>query len=297
MKQKTKLIIILAVEFVAISIVLLLIFFAGKKSYTVTFDLGGGILISGSTEQRIAQGQNATPPDVAKDGHYLKGWSGNYRKVTSDSTVHAIWEYVTSPGIIYSTDEFKNYAEIIGSHSEINGEIYVGAYFSDKIILTIGQDAFRDRIGITAMHLLDGILAIEDGAFAGCENMISIDIPSTVKRIGKDAFAGCKNLKSITLPEGLTSIEAGAFAGCESLEEIIIPESVIKIGEGAFDTEGLTILLYPESDSEDGNDKIEIEKDFAEGWYAEGVTLGYVEKTEEDVPDKNPGGHHSNSKK
>ena len=40
MKQKTKLIIILAVEFIAISLVLLLIFFAGKKSYTVTFDLG-----------------------------------------------------------------------------------------------------------------------------------------------------------------------------------------------------------------------------------------------------------------
>ena len=39
MKQKIKLGIILGVEFVAIAVILLLIFFAGKKSYTVTFDL------------------------------------------------------------------------------------------------------------------------------------------------------------------------------------------------------------------------------------------------------------------
>ena len=51
MKHKIKLGVILGVEFVAITLILLLIFFAGKKSYTVTFDLNGGTLISGELEQ------------------------------------------------------------------------------------------------------------------------------------------------------------------------------------------------------------------------------------------------------
>ena len=68
LKQKTKLIIILAVEFAAIIAVLALIFFAGKKVHTVTFDLNGGILISGDLEQRVTQGQHASPPSVAKYG-------------------------------------------------------------------------------------------------------------------------------------------------------------------------------------------------------------------------------------
>lgn len=240
MKQKTKLIIVLAIEFVAISIILLLIFFAGKKSYTVTFDLNGGILISGDQIQRVTQGQSATPPNVAKDGHYLRGWAGTYHKVTRDSTVKAIWEYETTPGIIYGDSENQNFAEIIGSYKEIRGEIYIGAYHNEKIILSINSGAFEGRTEITGVHLLDGILAIESSAFEGCTKMESIDIPSTVVRIGAGAFAGCKSLKSITLPASLVEIEEGAFSGCEALEEIIFVDNeknvslLEKIGDGAF---------------------------------------------------------------
>ena len=40
--QKIKLFIILGVEFIAVAVILLLIFFSGKQSYTVQFDLNGG---------------------------------------------------------------------------------------------------------------------------------------------------------------------------------------------------------------------------------------------------------------
>lgn len=266
MKQKTKLIIILAVEFVAISIVLLMIFLAGKKSYTVTFDLNGGILLSGDTVQRITQGQSATPPNVAKDGHYLMGWMGNYRKVTSDTTVRAIWEYETTPGIIYSDSENQNFTEIVGSFKEIRGEVYIGAYHDEKIVLSINSDAFRDRTEITEVHLLDGILSIEAGAFAGCTKMKEIDIPSTVVRLGVGAFEGCTSLESITLPASLVEIEDGAFAGCESLREIIFVDETTgkdgkvekasaleKIGAGAFTgCKSVEAVVLPDSLKEIG---------------------------------------------
>ena len=267
MKQKTKLIIILAVEFVAISIVLLMIFLAGKKSYTVTFDLDGGILISGDTVQRVTQGQSATPPNVAKDGHYLRGWAGNYRKVTSDTTVKAIWEYETTPGIIYGDCENQNFAEIVGSYKEIRGEVYIGAYHDEKIVLSINSGAFRDRTEISAVYLLDGILAIESEAFAGCSKMEKIDIPKTVVRIGEGAFAGCKSLESITLPASLVEIEDGAFEGCESLREIIFVDetedkdgkvkntSILdRIGVGAFaGCKSVESVILPESLTEIGS--------------------------------------------
>ena len=248
LKQKTKLIIILAVEFVAIIAVLALIFFAGKKVHTVTFDLNGGILISGDLEQRVTQGQHASPPSVAKYGHYLRGWSGSYKSVTRDVTVKAIWEYETSPGIEYSFEDHVNYCEISGSFSEIQGEVYIGAYYNDRQVLGIQAGAFKDRTGITAVHLLDGILAIEDEAFSGCENLEVIEIPSTVVRIGDRAFENCTSLKEIILPESLKTIESGAFYGCTSLEKITFNDNLKTIGDSAFaGCEALTEVKIPES--------------------------------------------------
>lgn len=234
LSEKTKLIVILSLEFVAVIVVLALIFFAGKKTHTVTFDLNGGILLSGEVEQRVTQGQNATPPTVAKYGHYLRGWSGSYRSITRDVTIKAIWEYETSPGIEYYFPEHTNYCEISGSFSEIQGEIYIGAYYNDRQVLGIQSGAFQNRTGITAVHLLDGILAIEDYAFAGCTNLEVIEIPSTVVRIGENAFAGCENLKEIVLPDSLITIEDGAFTGCAALERLIINEGLVTVGDSAF---------------------------------------------------------------
>ena len=248
LNQKTKLIIILAVEFVAIIAVLALIFFAGKKTHTVTFDLNGGILLGGELEQRVTQGQHATPPVVAKYGHYLRGWSGSYKSVTRNVTVKAIWEYETTPGIEYSVPENTNYCEISGSFKEIQGDVYIGAYYNERQVLGIQSGAFKDRTGITAMYLLDGILAIENEAFMGCTNLETIEIPSTVVRIGADAFRNCENLKEIILPEALITIEDGAFSGCTSLEKITFNDKLTTIGASAFkDCKALTKIKLPAS--------------------------------------------------
>ena len=234
LKQKTKLILILLAEFVAITVVLLLIFFAGKQTHTVTFDLNGGTLLSGSEVQVVTQGQHATPPMVAKYGHYLKGWSGSFRSVTRDVTVKAIWEYETTPGIEYYFPEHTNYCEISGSFKELQGEVFIGSFYEERQVLGIQAGAFKDRTGITGIYMLDGILAIEEEAFAGCTSLEAVDIPSTVVRIGKGAFRGCENLKELVLPKSLQIIEEGAFEGCSSIEKIVFPENLKIISDYAF---------------------------------------------------------------
>ena len=240
-KTKIKLIIILAVEFIAVLTILLLVLFAGKKSYTVTFDLNGGTLISGEVEQRVVQGQNASPPSVAKYGHYLRGWSGSYKSVTRNVTVKAIWEYNTSPGIEYEVIDHRNYCEISGSYRDIQGDVYIGAYYEDRQVMGIKEGAFKDRVGIKGVYLLDGILGIADEAFSGCTSLEVIELPSTLIRIGKEAFKGCESLKEIILPASLQFIDESAFEGCTSLEKLTFyeekpDESSDKPGKGDKDS-------------------------------------------------------------
>ncbi len=245
MKEKLKLIVILGVEFAAIAIMLVLIFMAGKQQFTVTFDLNGGTLISGSVEQSVSQGGNATPPSVVKEGHYLLGWSGNYRSVTHDATVTAIWEYETTPGIEYQTH--KTYSTISGCFKNLTGDVYIGAYHDDLMVLGIGDGAFKDCKRIENVFMLDGILTIGSSAFEACHSLDNIVLPSTTLTIGDRAFANCESLSSIVLPEDLEEIGAQAFAGCEQLEEINRPGGLQIIGAGAFENcTGLVSVTLPE---------------------------------------------------
>lgn len=234
LKHKFKIIIVFGALFIVIIALILLIFFAGKKTYTVTFDLNGGTLLSGSVEQRVTQGQNASPPTVTKDGAFFLKWSTSYREVTKDLVIEAVWEYETTPGIIYSNSENQNYCEIIGSYERLNGDVYIGAYYNDKKVLSIKQGAFENRVDITKVYLLNGLITLENHAFAGCKKLTSIEIPETVTKIDEYAFADCTSLETLIINEGVTEIGAYAFSNCSSLTEVIIPKSVIKIDANAF---------------------------------------------------------------
>ena len=240
MKQKIKLGIILGVEFVAITLILLLIFFAGKKSYTVTFDLNGGTLISGELEQVVPQGKSATPPTVAKDGCYLHSWSASYHQITRDIVIEAVWEWQTSIGFDYAASENSNYCEIIGCFKDLVGDVYVGVYYDGKKVLGIRDNAFRDCDGITYIHMLDGILSIGNGVFADCDALVSVELPGTLAKLGNSAFMDCDSLTEIVMPDDLTVLGEAAFSGCTSLEKVVISKGLTYIPERAF--EGCTSL-------------------------------------------------------
>ena len=70
----------------------------------------------------------------------------------------------------------------------------------------------------------DYIESIANGAFAGCENLTTIDFSlcSNLERIGDIAFEGCDKLTSVDLSNcvNLKYIDWGAFADCVNLESI-----------------------------------------------------------------------------
>lgn len=246
-KQRIKLFVILGIEFIAIAIMLLLIFFAGKQVHTVTFDLNGGVLLSGDLVQKVTQGHNATPPTTAKEGHYFLMWSGSYNRVTNDVTVTAVWEYETTAGIEYNIDENSNYCTISGAFKGLQGDVYIGGYKDGKKVLGIEDGAFADCTGITRIHLLDGILTIGAGVFEGCTSLQSIELPKTTVSLGDNAFKGCESLETVVLPQNLNVLGENAFAGCTALKEVTVFENLKTVKANAFaDCKALENITLPE---------------------------------------------------
>lgn len=89
--------------------------------------------------------------------------------------------------------------------------------------------------------------AIGEGAFQGCEDLTSVDIPSSASWFGKNCFSGCTNLMSAPLPEGLNIVPEGCYNGCSSLENIVIPESVTKLKPYAFAGCQMDSIILPKN--------------------------------------------------
>jgi hypothetical protein len=83
----------------------------------------------------------------------------------------------------------------------------------------------------------DGMEAIPNYVMA-CSAYTSyvetVDIPSSVKTIGKYAFYNCKSLSISELPGKVENIEGYAFGECTSIEVINIPKSIKSVGNYAF---------------------------------------------------------------
>lgn len=279
-KGRLKIFLVFGLLFLVVSVLLMLIFLDSKRTYTVQFDPNGGTVLSGSLEQRVLQGQDAVPPSVVMEGAVLRGWSTSYRRITRDVVIEAVWEYETTAGIIYTESENQNFTEILGSYPHLRGEVYLDAYFNEKKVLGILDNAFSNQTQITKVYLLDGMLAIGKGAFSNCTALTEIKIPETVIRLGEDAFMNCKSLEKLTLSEGLLEIGAYAFFDCENLTEVILPESVTVIEENAF--LGCTNLVIKTTIP-----KEEWPEGWAANWYGE-ATVEVIEVEEEtDEDDKN----------
>lgn len=100
---------------------------------------------------------------------------------------------------------------------------------------------------ISKVRVADGITAIPDYAFAGCENLVDVVIPQTARTIGKCAFAQCVNLTELYLPEGVISIGDCAFLMCRSLTRLTIPDSVTTIEGNPFQYMSAEIQVSPEN--------------------------------------------------
>ena len=131
---------------------------------------------------------------------------------------------------------YKGYDTNLVIPSEIDGKkvTSIGDLYSNKDIISV--------------EIPNSVKNIGDGAFEYFRSLKNIIIPDSVTSIGSCAFEGCRNLTNIEIPNGVKVIRIRAFRDCISLTNIEIPDSVEYIQNFAFDyCENLKDVKIPDS--------------------------------------------------
>lgn len=122
-------------------------------------------------------------------------------------------------------------------------------------VITIGDNAFYNCIGLTSVTIPESVTTIGHSSFSYCTGLTSVNIPTSVTSIGFCAFNysgiyndasnwenhalyidNClisvvsENLSNYTIKDGTRLIGSWAFYRCNNLTSIEIPESVTTIG-------------------------------------------------------------------
>ena len=89
---------------------------------------------------------------------------------------------------------------------------------------------------ITIPDTMGGYSVTEIGtmAFYMLDDLTSVILPNSIRRIADSAFDNCYDLESITIPDEVSYIGDYAFYSCTSLASVAIPASVTFIGMDAF---------------------------------------------------------------
>ncbi len=121
-----------------------------------------------------------------------------------------------------------------------------GSYTVPDGVTEIGYAAFAHCDGVSGVTLPSTLTEIASCAFF-CSGITSMDIPEGITVIENETFESCEKLVSVTIPEGVTEIVNFAFAWCGSLANVTLPSTLTTIGEGAFsDCYALTDIVIPE---------------------------------------------------
>lgn len=217
-------------------------------------EVAAGCLTSGQTAHKAC-----TRCDYETEWEYIPALHGRY-ELTEDETGY-ICDGVAGTRLEWGDcdhDEFDVPATYMGKPvKELDAYAFTNTNNIRRISLpegleVIGDSAFKSgSVEITEIQLPDSLKKIGKYAFGGCE-ITDIVIPDNVTTIGDYAFDGCYHLASVTLGKGVTEIGTQAFSRCENLVEVY-NLSGLDIQKGADTFGGVAenaIVVHETSDEE-----------------------------------------------
>lgn len=171
----------------------------------------------------------------------------------------------------YVNGDYKYYLNInneavISRYIGTSGEVIVPETLDGYVVTEIGETAFYaeskkeffDNLipqnQITSVVLPETIKKIGSMAFSFNKSLVSINIPDAVTVLQTRTFEGCFSLKDIDWSENLKTIGPMAFYLCNGLIDLQIPDGVIEIGSLAFGRcQNLQNISLPETLTNIGN--------------------------------------------
>lgn len=135
------------------------------------------------------------------------------------------------------------------------GDVTIPAEHEGLPVIAIGDNAFaNDRTSLVTLTIPSTVKRIGFKAFAYQTSLLSVSVGDGVSSIGAGSFYACSSLESVTLGDGMREILADAFSGCSSLNRVDLGERVRRIQDSAFaDCTSLEELRLPTSITVLGN--------------------------------------------
>lgn len=150
----------------------------------------------------------------------------------------------------------------------------------DPYVENGGSNLYLNNQLVTTLEVPSSVKKIGDYAFRAYKKLTSVTIPASVESISKQAFSSCEGLTSVTI-NGAKEIGDQAFWGCTNLTALTLGEGITKIGYGSFQgCYNLTSLTLPKSITQIGSrafDATQIKEITFAGTIAE---WGFVSRSE-----------------
>ena len=129
-------------------------------------------------------------------------------------------------GCLYSNDKTKLYYVPLK---------FCGEYELPSSVTSIGDYAFAYCDQVTSVKLPSSLKGLGTGCFEGCSQLSGeFDIPEGVKILNSNTFKDCKRITKIKLHDNISSIQSEAFSGCSSLESMKLSSGIERIYYGLF---------------------------------------------------------------
>jgi len=91
-------------------------------------------------------------------------------------------------------------------------------------------DILKGCTSLTELTIPEGVENLPDRAFEGCDTLVKVNLPSTLKTVSMFAFANCTSLVDCDIPYGVQHLNWGSFSGCKALTDIYLPTTVYEAG-------------------------------------------------------------------
>ena len=202
--------------------------------YKITYIDGEGTVKTYTVEDEIEL------PCVKEDDYYFVGWTKEingtefYNKIkkgtTGNITLYASKIYF---GCIF-TEKADGTYEISGYH-KLNTEkleyIILPSEYKGKPVTSIGESAF-EYLNVATLEIPSSIKKIGIRSFANT-SATKLIVNEGVEEIERSAFSG-SNLQEVQLADSITVLNEYAFSSCRDLKTINIPKNLTFLGLGAF---------------------------------------------------------------
>ncbi|MFC2387753.1 leucine-rich repeat domain-containing protein, partial [Treponema socranskii] len=95
-------------------------------------------------------------------------------------------------------------------------------------VIRLGEDSFSNVPALTSLTLPNGLKAIEDFVLVDCENLVALNLPSSLESIGWRSLWSIK-VSAMVVPENITQLWDLFLSRCPELTSVELPSTLTEM--------------------------------------------------------------------